>query len=57
MQIRTATVGVKRTPSDERPPLTFELDPVPSDNLVDWVSLLESSRVDPPRTSREAGKW
>ena len=47
MQVRTTTVGVKRTPSDERASLSFELDTVPSDNIFNAVGIFQRSNVNP----------
>jgi len=40
IQVRTTAVGVKRTPSDERMPLSSDLDSVAGHNLFDWVRQL-----------------
>jgi len=54
MQVRTAAVCMKRTPSDERVSLSPELDAVPGHNIFNWVRQLESGRVDPPCWRRGA---
>jgi len=49
VQIGTTAVGVKRTPSDGRTSLAFELDSVPTNNILDRVSLLQRGDVNPIR--------
>ena len=49
VQVWTTAVGVKRTSSDERMPLSLELDAVASHNIFNRVRQLEGGRIDPPR--------
>src|SRR5260370_42652228 len=57
VKVWTTAVGMKRTTSDERPPLAFELDAIAPDNIFDRVRLLQGSRVNPPRSGPNAGGW
>jgi hypothetical protein len=51
MQIWATAVCVKRTPADERAPLPFEFDSIPSDNIFDRVGTLQRSGVNPSCSS------
>ncbi|HYW90427.1 MAG TPA: hypothetical protein VFB50_21840, partial [Chloroflexota bacterium] len=57
MQIWTTAVCVKWTPTDERAPLPFELDSIPSDNIFDRVGMFQRSGVNPSCSGPDVSDW